>query len=398
MFSACFRRVMSAETKQCAVAGSIARLSNRESGNFKGKIMTETLEKKSLAILTNSSETCWRTCHRKYQLQYIEGIRPEHTSDALRMGDAFHQGIEQIKNGLTIDQAIEVVNGLYESAQLPPWQTIEEFHVERVTVIELIRGWATRYAGDMIVDYVEVEFEFLLPLVNPETGRSSRTFQSSGKIDGIARLPDGKLVVVEHKTASGPIDPASDYWRKLTMDSQISRYVIAARDKGHNVSGVVYDVTRKPEISPKKVAELDSEGKKIVTDNLTGDRVYLKNGEPRQSAGDGMTLKSRVETADEYAARLRDDITSRPEFYFCRMEIARTERDLESYRREQWMMSQEIQNAQRNNLFYKNTSACTAPYRCQYFDICANGIDLNNGIPAGFIQSDDLHPELKGQA
>jgi len=49
----------------------------------------------------------------------------------------------------------------------------------------------------------------------------------------------------------------------------------------------------------------DDDGLKIVTDDETGERVVNANGKPRQSAGPGMTLATRTETAEEYGARLR---------------------------------------------------------------------------------------------
>ncbi len=34
--------------------------------------------------------------------------------------------------------------------------------------------------------------------------------------------------------------------------------------------------------------------------------------------------------------------------------------------------------------------------KCTYFDICTNGVDASEKVPAGFTRIDDIHPELSG--
>lgn len=310
-----------------------------------------------LNVLTHSAESCFKTCPRKFMLQYRQGIRPAHDSDALRLGSAFHVGIEVAKRGGDCIAAVAAVRDLYANATLPPWMTVDDFAVEEETAVALVSGWIRHWMPDLVIKYVAVELAFDLPLVNPKTGRTSRTFRNRGKIDAIAELADGRVALVEHKTAGVDISPASDYWRKLTMDAQVSRYVLAARELGYPVSTVAYDVVRKPSIKPKLVNKIR-------------------------------------ETAVEYADRLLADMLERPDFYFARVEVPRTESDLERFRSEQWMIAQQVAQADRLNLFYRNTNSCLSPYRCTYFDVCASGIDTTYETPAGFRREDVLHPEL----
>ena len=209
--------------------------------------------------LTHSSETCFKVCPRKFQLQYRLGLRPAHKSNALRIGSAFHAGIEVLRNGGSEGHAADHVTQMYANEVCPPWlaETLDAWDTERETALAMVRGYARRWAGDMILQFVAVEQSFDLPITNPDTGMPSRTFRSAGKIDGIAKLPDGRLALVENKTTSEDIALDADYWRRLQMDAQVSRYVLAARELGYDVQTTCFDVTRKPLIRPKGVSKAD---------------------------------------------------------------------------------------------------------------------------------------------
>jgi uncharacterized Fe-S cluster protein YjdI len=331
-------------------------------------------------VLTHSSESCFKVCPRKFQLRYRLGLRPAHDSDALRLGSAFHAGLEVLKGGATVAEAEQLIRGSYADATCPPWLQPDEFAVEEETAVALVRGYAKRYENDLIVEYVAVEQSFEIPIVNPDTGRQSKLFKSAGKIDGIVRLPDGRLALLEHKTTSDSIEPGSDYWRRLLMDSQISRYFLAAREVGFDVQTVVYDVVRKPQIRPKAVAKAD--------------RLYAVQQRGYFSLSLTGPCPER-ETPKMFGARLLHDLSERPEHYFARSEIPRLESDLNEYRGEQWQIAQQIHQADRHGRFYRNTNACLSPYRCEYLDVCRGMCgDPNEQTPVGFKRADNLHPEL----
>jgi hypothetical protein len=338
-------------------------------------------------LLTHSSEQAYKTCPRKFALQYRLGIRPAFDSDALRLGSAFHVGLEQLKAGKDEDEAAAAVVCAYAEHDCPPWLTPEDFTVELETAVALVRGYSRRWGSDAIVQYVAVELPFNLPIRNPDTGHETPTFRTAGKIDGIARLPDKRLALVEHKTTGESIEPGSDYWSKLLIDGQISRYVLAARALGHDVLTTVYDVTRKPQIRPKMIAKAD---RAQATSQGYYHGVKLTGMCPER------------ETPQLYGARLLTDLSDRPDFYFQRMEIARLESDLDEYAYEQWTMQRSIREAELNTrvrglaAWPRNSGACTSPYRCTYLDIC-RGMkgDPSDSIPDGFKRIERLHGELE---
>lgn len=201
-----------------------------------------------------------------------------------------------------------------------------------------------------------VENEYHLPIVNPDSGRSSRTLTQAGKMDGLAEY-GGKKFLLEHKTASEAIDdPAAPYWRRLDIDAQVSHYVLAQWQHGQKLDGALYDVIRKPGIRPK----------------LTKARV--------------------VETPAEFAERLLADTLERPEWYFQRKTIYRQDSQILEYSQELWEVAEEIRLARAGNRHYRNSGACMNWNRpCEFLPICS-GHDTPDSDR--WTKRESLHTEL----
>ena len=137
-------------------------------------------------------------------------------------------------------------------------------------------------------------------------------------------LEDGRIAVREFKLLGDDISQDSDLSRRLRIDHQISLYVYAARQLGFKVDTVLYDVTRKPIIKPTVIPLVDELGVNIILDGA-GERVKTQKGTWRTTADKekGFVLQSRNMTASEWGEKLTDDICSRPEFYFARVEVPR---------------------------------------------------------------------------
>jgi hypothetical protein len=241
----------------------------------------------------------------------------------------------------------------------------------RALIVGYHNQWAGKYAG---YDVVEVESEFRFPLLNPETETASRTFDEGGKIDLTLRhRASGRYVVVEHKTTSNDISPGSDYWDKLLMDTQCSKYILAQRAKGRDVGNLLYDVLHKPGSRPRQIPTLDADGVKIVVD-AEGKRVRTKDGKKwRASADDkaGYVLQSVIETPEQYCTRLMEEIAAAPSLYFAQREVPRLDSDLLEYMGDAWAQSQEILMRRRMNSWARgNTDACLLFSKCEFYDLC----------------------------
>ena len=305
------------------------------------------------AALTATRLATLRRCPRQHYFRYELGLSRIRTGDALRLGSAFHRGLERHNQGL--DDELSIADAVSGYANVPQWADPVDWEVEYETVRHLLAGHFWRYPRNSENDLriVEVERSFELPLINPETGASSRTFVLAGKIDAIVQLPDGRFAVLEYKTVGEDIGAESDYWRRLRCDPQISQYVLAARFLGYDVSTVIYDVTRKPTIRPRK-------------------------GESPQQYGD----------------RLNTDIGDRPDYYFARREVPRLDDELAEFQVELWQQAKQLLDSRRHGRWFRNVNRMTCSY-CDFADICLNSVRVAPGsAPTGFQFLSDVHPEL----
>lgn len=342
-----------------------------------------------MELLTHSRKETFQLCRRRHKFAYIDGIRQVVPSKALRMGSAFHDAIEQLANNRGDNEACRVVYDRYD--ELPEGFDQLDWEYERETVLQLVNGYAWRWADYQLV-HLAAEQSFQLPLVNPNTGHASKIWNRAGKIDGIVQSLDKRIGVKESKLLSDDVSLESDLWTRLQIDGQISSYVNAARDLGFRADYVLYDVTRKPTIKPTNVPLVDEFGLPIVLD-ARGNRARTEKGEPRMrgDAAKGYVAQVRPMTAQEWGDKLREDIGKRPEFYFARVEVARTDDTLRDYARELWQVQRNIRTATLENDHYRTVGEhCNY---CPYFGMCVANRSADD-LPDGFVIVSNIHPEL----
>lgn len=306
--------------------------------------------------LTNSQMSCAKTCLRKHQLTYVLGIRRDNDAAPLRMGSAFHLGLDLKSKGKTADESIIGAVAIYDAkapgSMADDWYT--DWLVEREIVARLLSGYFWRWSEmDAQMEVIASELSLGMPITDPDTGRESDRFEYAGKLDKIVRLPDGRMAVMEHKTTGSDLDAQSDYWKRLRIDSQISNYVLAAKHCGYAVETVLYDVVRKPTIRLKK-----------------------------------------TETVAEYGERLGADMAARPDHYFARREIPRLAMDLADAQSDTWATSELLAWCDGHGHWPRNTGACVGFGRCPMFDLCTNNFDPASPLPPGYMRVADAHQEL----
>lgn len=230
------------------------------------------------------------------------------------------------------------------------------------------------------------------------------------------------FVVVEHKTTAQDIGPGSPYWRRLTIDGQVSNYLRGARGFGVHTRTVLYDVVRKvalrpfeatpeeqraytqpksrvcPECKRKKGAtpaphrvELDDEeaadGKRaivchegrLVTD--PGGKLYAN-------------MREEDETPEAYRARVREDIGASPDKYFQRGAIVRLESEEADAMQDAWDVGRQIRESELLSRWPRNPDACDSyGSLCAYFDVCTGVASIDD--PTRFRDSGE-HEELEG--
>lgn len=312
-------------------------------------------------VLTSTRLSTMRRCLRQHYLRYELGLARDREDAALRIGSAFHKGLEARHGGLDRERAVAAAIDGYDA--MPDWANATAWQVERETVAAMLEGHFWRYGNDD-VEYIAVERTFELPLIDPATGIASPTFTVAGKIDAVVRLPDGRIAVLEYKTSGEDIGRDAEYWLRLRIDPQISLYVLAARALGFDAATVLYDVTRKPTIRLR-----------------------------------------RDETPTQFGERLRTDIGDRPDYYFARREIPRLEQDLAEHQPEVWQQARALvghrdraeqlgRDAQ--HAWFRNVGRFTCG-TCSFADLCLQSIAVDptgTVAPSGFRFLSNVHPEL----
>lgn len=324
-------------------------------------------------LLTNSRMSTFRACPKRHQLRYELGIAPEEESLSLRIGTAYHAALEAVDVGADPWSAITARGDLapHDAAMVAAMLTVHQEH----------------HAGHSLqVEATELGFD--LPLINPQTGAASRAWRIAGKIDRIYRLPDGRLCLQDYKTTTEDIGPDSDYWVRLSLDQQMSLYVLAARELGFDIQTILYDVTARPMQKPFRATPIEE--RKYTTKDSK-----LADGTIRPAGSLHANQREHDETPEQFAARVAEAMRADLPRYFARHEIARLDRDLDEVRHEVWSQQLAIREMQRSGRWFRNPGACVTPYRCPYLAICGQDPQrLSACVPDGFRKLADVHPEL----
>lgn len=188
-----------------------------------------------LKKITYSMFIAWLSCRQKFDYRYNRCIVPVENMTALSFGSGVHTGLETWFKTGDAKLAVEMTS----RADLSD--------VDNAKAQALVDGYCYHYDTEAFT-VIDIEHEFATPLTNPTTGRKSRTWELSGKIDGIIEQ-DGELFILEHKTTS---KADGDYLDRIEIDMQLVFYALAVQETfGRPVAGALYDILEKPAIRLK---------------------------------------------------------------------------------------------------------------------------------------------------
>lgn len=341
---------------------------------------TETPDLEAVTTYTNSSLATARACLRKYENKYRYRLELDTNEEreTLAVGNTWHDAHEAKARGQ------DPYGKIAEVAPSPLW------------VVKLGRLFAAHawYWRDDVFDIVEPEREFAIDLPDV-SGRRSWTIR--GKIDAVIRSSDGRTGNLEYKTTSDSVEPASDYWDRLTLDVQVGIYGAAHRAKfGRYPDFILYDVVRKPTINPKGLLKADI---KRMADELAkkGTASYFGEEFAGEHVAAVLDADDPHESYELYGARLTADIGNRPGYYFGRRTVPRTSKDYEDMGREVLRQAELLELAGERGLLHRNPDACNAFGLCEYFRLCSHGIhpaNLSDPAREGYRVREKEHPEL----
>lgn len=269
-----------------------------------------------LTRLSQGGFNAARDCKRKFHYRYGLGLQRRGGSDspALNFGRLWHAVLARWFTVRTMD-GMDGFIGRNASSQ---------DDVERCCA--MLAGYIARWPNLQVASLHEQTID--VPIRNPETGRRSQRFTQFGFLDMLELSQDGRVRLVEHKTAASI---GGGYLEKLWSDSQITGYYAALRDIGVDVHSVVYDVALKPKIRQKKSEDEEE--------------FYIRLGE----------------------WHMQPDAYHREEVFISEQQVA-------DWREDVWAVTQDILTARRTGYWYRNTSRCNDYFRlCEYSALCQNG-------------------------
>lgn len=348
-------------------------------------------------VITASRSGTINRCARQHYWRYEVGLCKDSAALPLRFGSSWANALEAVYRGANYDKALQVA--------IPEGVDLDAYECAKVGALLFcyLRRWEHAHHLDGYTVH-KPEQQFSEQLLGEWT--------AEGKLDLLADSTDrDDCVMIESKTTASKLSPDSDFWLRLRFNFQVLQYVTWLHNTGREVRKVIYDVTRKPSIRPKMVPTLDDDGKKIVV-NQKGQRVFnlagKNKGEPRQSPDKekGYTVQEHFETPQEYSLRLRDDILSRPDFYFARKEVAVCDQDLKEFKRHRLEVLHLIMHYRSRQ--WQLTSAGSAPESawpkalndmvcrsCQFKDFCLTGLSVDAENPPTGYSVKPFNPELE---
>lgn len=374
--------------------------------------------------LSASAIRRFKRCPLLFYYEHILGLRPAVEADHFRMGTNWHR-IQEISSmvpggacectydtscfNLThlcelcdgtgrfpddpMDAVIRHLNKVY--ADVPLDKTADEWEVERTILLYSLVGYQWWYS-EAGYEVERLEHKFDMPLLSPETGHPLRA-SVVGKIDRVFSI-EGRRYIHEYKSTSASLDPDSDYWGSLQLDTQTRLYAYASEREGLGKCGLLYDVWRKPQIRPKKLTQAES--KKFVTDGeycgeeftvvplnlMTGDiSVNGRAAEVLPGAKEG-TFAIR-ETPEMFGARLLQEITNDPGKYFARREVERSESDIKAFEQQLYSIYKTISYMKKTDNWIQNEGSCESRGKCDFLSQCYSQHRIaEDEIPMGFTK------------
>jgi hypothetical protein len=307
----------------CAAAADLLGYCNTCDGD--GTVVADT----GREALSHTRLRSFLACSRKYELSYRERLERVDTPAALELGRAFAHALQHA------DPAAGAAF-LRDHATINNQTDEDRVRIQAATVASGARYYLDRYG---VRPGEQRELTYRIRLRSPWTGAYSRTFDLTGRADGVIDC-GSHLELIEDKFV-GQVTEASV--KKLKMDRQISLTCYGLyRATGKFVRVVHYRQTRKPSIKQKQ---------------------------GRNGVG--------AETVEQFVERLAADYADpgRGDFYGNEESLFRSEDDLVRVEGELWTWAEQLRQAARQQLYDRNTDACLEHGGCAFMPICAGDPD-----------------------
>jgi hypothetical protein len=232
-------------------------------------------------LVRTSERKLFRACPQAWVWSYRYGLTPKgQDADALWFGTGIHHALAKwyqpgFRRGphpsdtfaAWVGDEVRTIKASFADRERE-WHDEQLYLDARDLAIGMLDAYVARYGKDPDLYILAVEQVFEIEVVRD--GEVIAVFK--GTVDGLARLPDGTIVVLEHKTASSI---ATEF---LALDDQAGGYYAVAEIVFHHqgilkpsehVTAIMYNYLRKslPDDRPE-----DAEGRKLNVDGQVSKR------------------------------------------------------------------------------------------------------------------------------
>ncbi len=289
------------------------------------------MSENGMEIITASRIGDFKNCRKNDYYRNVMKLALRIEKAYRKMGSSFHLGLETC----SVEDALALYADVFPSDQAG----MDALEIEKATVHAMLEGYWNEYGPDGLRGWnvldTRDEVQFEIPIINPETGATSRSFRLGGKVDKLVQTPEGWWLF-ERKTAS---QVGKSYIDKLALDAQVTTYVYAAqRAFDIKIVGIVYDMVRKPSIKVKQGESVPQYIERLIADY----KDPTHGGDKPDRAG----------------------------FYFFREKLYRSQEDLAEFEAELWQFTQDLLYCRRTGLWFKNPSRCLDWGGCAYMPLC----------------------------
>ena|GEM_PF-1477950 len=285
-----------------------------------------------MRALHNSHAEDYGGCPQLYDFRHNLGMRSLGYVPALVVGRAMHAATATIRAGMMQPSSAFAAAALeIDGASKPRPGDQQQADNDTIKVASMIRGYLNRWHRELgPISTTANEVKLQAPLINPATGKESRTFFLEGTLDGFVQRSDG-LWLYEQKTTS---DTLADTLGYLKAGLQVPLYSELLSFNYGQPAGAILDVVKKPKL-PKRKAE------------------------------------TRAELADRWVREYADD----PDTYFSRVELPYSEQRRTWALGELWRVAESIRASDKHG--YRATRSwkvCKTPTGwCRFRSLCWYG-------------------------
>jgi hypothetical protein len=278
------------------------------------------------------------------------------------VGTGVHAGIRQIQEKRSIVEAAAAarcsmkeilikLKGMMDQDEFE--EILTQAKRDRIKVTAMLRAYKAVYPTRLPMIKMEGRFK-IAPIVNPATGRESRTFNWSGIYDGLYRLDDGRYMLYELKSTSDSVKEAAQVFAQALQP----QLYLAMIPEDVPMAGICIDIVKKPVAPFKRPAR----------------KTPVHIDEP---------LK-------DYEERCYRAYIKKPERFFRRMKLPHEPWRIREAKSIAWRIAQEIRDSDRHGYLACRGRNCKTTYGwCDYRNICWY-FDFNN-----FYHSEFAHEELE---